>query len=441
MKLFLISIILIIFQSCSFDNKTGIWKNSNTVFEKEEGVFKEFETLSTSNKIFDKIINIDNKFKFVVPNPIINSNWSDIYYNETNNLNNFKYNDLGKLTFRSKKVSKSKTDHLLLFTNNNIITSDQKGNIIIFSINENKIITKFNFYKKKYKKIKKILNLIVDDYVIYVSDNLGYLYAYDYNKNKLLWAKNYKVPFRSNLKIFKQKLIAANQSNNLLFFDKASGKNLKSIPSEETTIKNDFVNSLSLNNENLFFLNTYGSLYSIDSISMKINWFINLNRSLDLNPNNLFKGNQVINNQNVVVVTTNQFTYIIDSKTGSIIYKKNFTSLIKPLIINDYLFLVTKNDLLVAVDLSDGDVIYSYDINQKIAEYLNTKKKTVQYKDIMMINSEIYIFLKNSYLLKFNIEGDLLKVNKLKSKINSQPLVIDNSILYLDNKSKISIMN
>ena len=441
MKLFLISIILIIFQSCSFDNKTGIWKNSNTVFEKEEGVFKEFETLSTSNKIFDKIINIDNKFKFVVPNPIINSNWSDIYYNETNNLNNFKYNDLGKLIFRSKKVSKSKTDHLLLFTNNNIITSDQKGNIIIFSINENKIITKFNFYKKKYKKIKKILNLIVDDYVIYVSDNLGYLYAYDYNKNKLLWAKNYKVPFRSNLKIFKQKLIAANQSNNLLFFDKASGKNLKSIPSEETTIKNDFVNNLSLNNENLFFLNTYGSLYSIDSISMKINWFINLNRSLDLNPNNLFKGNQVINNQNVVVVTTNQFTYIIDSKTGSIIYKKNFTSLIKPLIINDYLFLVTKNDLLVAVDLSDGDVIYSYDINQKIAEYLNTKKKTVQYKDIMMINSEIYIFLKNSYLLKFNIEGDLLKVNKLKSKINSQPLVIDNSILYLDNKSKISIMN
>ena len=432
---------MIIFQSCSFDNKTGIWKNSNTVFEKEEGVFKEFETLSTSNKIFDKIINIDNKFKFVVPNPIINSNWSDIYYNETNNLNNFKYNDLGKLTFRSKKVSKSKTDHLLLFTNNNIITSDQKGNIIIFSINENKIITKFNFYKKKYKKIKKILNLIVDDYVIYVSDNLGYLYAYDYNKNKLLWAKNYKVPFRSNLKIFKQKLIAANQSNNLLFFDKASGKNLKSIPSEETTIKNDFVNNLSLNNENLFFLNTYGSLYSIDSISMKINWFINLNRSLDLNPNNLFKGNQVINNQNVVVVTTNQFTYIIDSKTGSIIYKKNFTSLIKPLIINDYLFLVTKNDLLVAVDLSDGDVIYSYDINQKIAEYLNTKKKTVQYKDIMMINSEIYIFLKNSYLLKFNIEGDLLKVNELKSKINSQPLVIDNSILYLDNKSKISIMN
>ena len=36
-------------------------------------------------------------------------------------------------------------------------------------------------------------------------------------KIKLLWAKNYKIPFRSNLKIYKNKLIAANQNNNLFF--------------------------------------------------------------------------------------------------------------------------------------------------------------------------------------------------------------------------------
>jgi hypothetical protein len=28
--------------------------------------------------------------------------------------------------------------------------------------------------------------------------------------------------------------------------------------------------------------------------TMKINWFINLNQSLDLNPSNLFFGNQII---------------------------------------------------------------------------------------------------------------------------------------------------
>ena len=38
---------------------------------------------------------------------------------------------------------------------------------------------------------------------IYIADNLGYLYSIDYKNQKLLWAKNYGIPFRSNLKFFK----------------------------------------------------------------------------------------------------------------------------------------------------------------------------------------------------------------------------------------------
>ena len=55
--------------------------------------------------------------------------------------------------------------------------------------------------RKNIKNSKKTLNIIVEANIIYVSDNLGYLYAYDYLKKKVLWAKNYKIPFRSNLKI------------------------------------------------------------------------------------------------------------------------------------------------------------------------------------------------------------------------------------------------
>ena len=64
-----------------------------------------------------------------------------------------------------------------------------KGNIIVFSINENKILNKYNFYKKKYKKLEKSLNLIVEKDIIYVSDNLGYFYAFNYRKNSIIWAK------------------------------------------------------------------------------------------------------------------------------------------------------------------------------------------------------------------------------------------------------------
>ena len=48
-------------------------------------------------------------------------------------------------------------------------------------------------------------------------------------------------------------------------------------------------------------------------------------------------------------------------------------------------------------------ILYSYNINQKISEFLNIKKKAVEFKEIMIVNDKIFIFLKNSYLLIFNV--------------------------------------
>ena len=106
--------------------------------------------------------------------------------------------------------------------------------------------------------------------------------------NKVVWAKKYSKPFRSNLKINEDKLIASNQNNELIFFNKKSGQKIKTIPTEENVIKNKFVNNLSLNKDNLYFLNSFGSLYSVNLESMEINWFINLNQSTDFNPSDLF---------------------------------------------------------------------------------------------------------------------------------------------------------
>ena len=181
-----------------------------------------------------------------------------------------------------------------------------------FLFNRSKrVVNKFNFYKKKFKNIPKKLNIIVQNNIIYISDNLGFLYAFDYFSNKLLWAKNYKIPFRSNLKLYENKLIAANQNNILYFFDKNSGEILKLIPTEETLVKNQFENNISISNNSSYFLNTYGSLYAIDNKSMQIIWFINLNQSNDLNPINLFSSNQIVNYNNKSIVTSNKFTYYL----------------------------------------------------------------------------------------------------------------------------------
>ncbi len=440
MKLFYFIIIFIFFLGCSFDDKSGIWKNINETTN-ENSIFNQFETLSSSKVSFKETVNLDKSFRFVLPNIVKNDSWTDEYYKKDNNYENFNYSDLNKLILKSKKISNSNLEKRLLVEDGNVILHDQKGNIIVFSIKEKKIIRKFNFYKKRFKKINKKLNLIVEKNIIYISDNVGYLYAYNYKFDKIVWAKNYKIPFRSNLKISKNKLIAVNQNNILYFLNKSNGEMLSQIPTEETKVKNQFINNLSTNENSTFFLNTYGSLYSINNTTMKINWFLNLNQSSDLNPSNLFFSSQVVINNDKLVVATNQFTYVLNANSGKILQKRNFTSIIKPMILNNYLFLISKNNLLIAVDLNDGKIIYSYNINDQIADFLKIKKKQVEFKELMFVNNQIFIYLTNSFLLRFDINGRLSDIQKLPNKIKSYPIIVQNNLLYLSSKNKLSVLN
>ena len=441
MKLFFLFFIIVFVKGCSFDTKSGIWQTENSNNKNDESLFKEFKTLSSENENFNKTIVKNNDFQFKLPKIKNNLEWRDRYLKDSNNLFNFQYNNNNNLIFKGKKISGSLINDFLVDENENIILGDLKGNIFLFSKIENKILHKFNFYQKKYKKLKKYLNLIIENNIVYVSDNIGYLYAYDYKTNKVLWAKNYKIPFRSNLKITKEKLIAVNQNNMLFYFNKKTGEKIRSIPSEETIVKNEFINNLSLTFKNLFFLNSYGSLYSINNNNMRINWFVNLNKSLDINPANLFTGKEIIHSNNKLIVTTNDNLYVINAVSGSTIFKKNFTSLVKPLVIKDYIFLISRNNLLISINLNNGEIIYSYNINQKIAEFLNTKKKKVEFMKILMANNSILIFLKNSYVVKFDVNGNIKEIFKLPIKMNSNPKIINNSLIYLDKKNKIIIID
>ena len=49
--------------------------------------------------------------------------------------------------------------------------------------------------------------------------------------------------------------------------------------------------------------------------------------------------------------------------------------------------------------------------------------------------------LKNSYVLNFGVRGELKSINKLPTKIKTNPIFIDGSVLYLDQKNRVSIVN
>ena len=442
MRFFIFFLIISILYACSFDDKSGIWQNQNNTLMNKKDQFKDFKKISISTERFDKEIILDKKSNVQTLKPINNFEFNDVFYNNENNLANFKFSEQNKSIFKSKKITRYKINKSILYKNENLISSDENGNIIVFSIKDNRIISKYNFYKKKFKRLKKKLNYIIDENIIFISDNLGFLYAYDFTKNKIIWAKDYKIPFRSNLKLSNNKLIASNQNNNLLFFNKISGDLFNSIPTEETNIKNQFINNLSLNKKNLFFINSYGSLYSINIDKMKIDWFINLNQSSNLNPANIFLGSELVFYEDKILISANDSTYIVDANTGNIIHKFNFFSIVRPIINNDIAFLITENDLLVSINLRSNKILFSRKITNQVAKFLNTKNKNkLDIIHIFLLNNKIFIFLQNSFLLKFDLSGELSDIYKLPSKINSSPIIIDQKILFINKKNSLEIMD
>ena len=145
MKIFLSVILLFLLLNCSFDNKTGIWKNSNQVDVDKRDRFADFEKFYTIEKSFDSIIALDNNLKISIDPIKSNLKWLDEYYQDSNNLDNFSYKNLNQLIFKSKRLSRHKINNKLFFEDNHVIIADDKGNIIVYSVAKKKIVFKYNF--------------------------------------------------------------------------------------------------------------------------------------------------------------------------------------------------------------------------------------------------------------------------------------------------------
>ena len=72
MNLIRILIILLFLQNCSFDDKTGIWKNERSVSinSSKDKIFEGFEKIAISEETFNKVIELDSKIKFRISKPI-----------------------------------------------------------------------------------------------------------------------------------------------------------------------------------------------------------------------------------------------------------------------------------------------------------------------------------------------------------------------------------
>jgi outer membrane protein assembly factor BamB len=455
-KLLLIFILTLI-TSCSFDNKTGIWQDASDIpidnrvskSISEDTSVTRYENIFVKNKIFSEEKEVNNSFNLEMDQPIKIINWLEEYAIPTNNVSNFSYNDQKVLLFKSSKLksffaNKENLSNKIVFYNNNLISHDHKGTIFIFSLSLNKKIFEYNFYKKSFKKFNKKINFIVNENILYAADNLGYLYGLNLENMSIIWAKNYGIPFRSNLKFENNQLFIANQDNVIYSIAPDTGQQNWQFATSLTFLKSDFKNNFVLDviNNNLFFLNTSGELYSINYLNQKINWVLNFKNSSQASETELFLSYPLVFKNNNLIITTENSILSYDSLSASKNWAFSAQPVFKPIITFNNTYVLLKNNLLICLNNSTGDVVWSKNIIRNI-ENKKIRNKFNYVVDFKIVNGEINVYSKKGYLLIFNPKnGNLKSSNRLsKNGISSEIFFLDDKMLFVDTKNKLLKFN
>ena len=435
---------LLFFTSCSFDNKTGIWKNAEDIIEKKEQIKdKELIDVFTENKLFDEEKNNEN-IQINIENSFKNSNWTDEFFNLNNNIPNISYKNNKILVSKILKISKLKysKDRLIrpLIYNQKIILTNNKGIIYIFSLETQKKIFEFNFYKKKYKKYKKEIYLSIQDNIIYAADNLGYMYAINIENQKIIWAKNFGVPFRSNIKIIDNLIFLSNQENELLAVNLSNGEKMWQFRTTPQLLKSSFINNILIDktNENVLFLNNYGELYSINYKTRNINWLKAFKSFSSTDKNDLFIGTPLSLKSKSLIISTGKIIANVNPISGIITWTKNIPSKVKPILTEKHIFVISDNKLLICLNKASGRVLWSTNIVKRSKEKdRKSKYKNLDFiKTILIVDDKLFLFSDAGFLLTFELQnGNLISLDRiLKKQLGSRPVFSEGN-MYLFNKN------
>ena len=451
MKSLILIFVTLIISSCSFDDKTGLWKDASDI-PKDNQIDKsivnnklqnQYQDIFQENQVFNEEINIKSSSFFELEAPLITDKWLQQYGTKTNNISNFNYSGNKTLLSKSPKLNKLYSNKNIVFYKNNLINFDQKGKIFIYSLDLKKKTFEYNFYKKKFKNFKKEIFFIVDKNILYVADNLGYLYAINLNNYTLIWAKNYGIPFRSNIKIVNKQILLANQDNVIYSLDLRSGVKNWEYQTNLTFLKSDFKNNFAIDelNKNLFFLNTSGEFYSINYGNKNINWVLNFRNPSLAGDTDLFLSQPIVKKNDILIVSTEKAILGYEALSGNKKWDFPSNTLVKPVLTTNFTYIISKNNLLICLENKVGNVLWSKNIYKSLTNKIS--QKIGKFHDFKIVNNELSVYTKKGYVLTYNYKnGDFIKAKKIsKNGINSEIVFLNESIFLIDNKSKLLKLN
>tara|TARA_B100001173_G_C16018153_1_gene560709 strand:+ start:569 stop:1915 length:1347 start_codon:yes stop_codon:yes gene_type:complete len=444
LRLSLFLIFLLFINNCSFQNTGGFFENKIEEFEKELDK-KNSKLVFSPQKKFSEVIS--GVVSESLNTPMLTLKWNEDNLNSNNFIPNLLYNNKKNIVFKSKKIAKNKFKLSNIYfepliDNNTIFFSDYSGNIYNYSLDNKKLLWKFNFYKKRYKNfpIKIKFNLSKNNLII--SDNLGYIYSINIETSQIKWAKNYGIAFNSNLKIDSNKIFILNQDNKLYVINEENGNQILGLETFPSFLKSRYKTNISLDvdNKNIFFITSNGEFYSINYLSNNINWLSNIFLK-NTGSSELFYSSPIVNKNDKIFFSSSVSTYSLNTTNGTINWELPFSTSLRPIVTDQFVFLASKDGFIINIDSSTGNVYWSKSLFKEKSK--PKKNKVGDIISILLVSDQILATTSKGYFLFIDYKsGKLINYTKAsKSGFYSSPSIVNKMIYAIDNKLRLLIFN
>ena len=457
-RFIIISIILLILNNCSGKDKTEIIK---TEIERDEPRGKDLSQLFKKKKKVKQ--NSEKKLKELNPNLKVKIESklfkNNDYANLTNNLRriDFDSNLESKNRYKFSKIKNfNKSDPSVIYDNDGIFFFKSKGTIIKLD-KKSKLIWKKNYYSKSEKKLDPLLFFATDGKVLIVADNISNYYAINSTSGELLWKISSSSPFNSQIKIYNDRFYITDLTNTLRSFSIKNGKEIWNYKTDNSFIKSQKKLSIAIKDNMLFFNNSIGDISALNIDDGRLLWQRPTQNNLIAENSFLFKNSNLVISKDSILFSNNKNEfYSLNINSGNLNWKQKINSDIDPIIINDIIFTISTEGYLYVINDTDGNIFRITDIFQNLKDIKGNRgspqgkdltklfkkryKKLSEPKGFVVAKNKIYMTTNKGYILIVDIQSgkteNFLKI--AKSKI-SKPIIINNSIYILTNKSIIKL--
>ena len=409
---FLFLILLTFLINCSFGPGKRVWNDLSKDLETVKNTENTKLIFSTSQKFNQEITS--NKKLVIKSKPLKNLNWNQQNLSNGNYIPHLSYQNKINLIFQSKKIGKNSfdiknIDFQPIIENNIAYLYDPNGTLFSYSIENERLIWKYNFYKKRYKNLPKEINLYLTSSSLIATDNLGFVYSLDKNTGAIEWAKSYGVPFKSNIKVDESNVFLLNQDNKFYVIGEKNGEQRTDLETIPSFLKSNIKSNISLDSKqkNVFFITSAAEIYSLNYFNRNINWLLNLTLAGTDKQIDLFYSSPIVYSDNQIFLSTSFSSFLMGSKDGSLIWEFPFSTKVAPI------------------------------VSEKL-KY----NKTGYLTSMFLVSNKIFITTQNGYFLFFDYQnGEIINYSKVSKGFFSKPTIINESIFIIDNKMRILKFN